>query len=190
MKPKTKDISYAETKQVISQLKHATTDPLKNLQLTAAVALQYACATRVSEIATVKKSEIENKGDYLEVKVKNRKNKNMTDKRIPILKKEEWLYEPISDWLDICGENVVPWQSETLRKYIRKHTGYSSHVFRHSRATHLSTLFDCDLPELKRLLGHARESTTMIYIHKKTSDIVARMSYALKKRDEVENEYE
>jgi len=162
-------IEYSKVQAII--------ESITNAQLKALVAAQYASAARISEILELKKSNITDRGEYLELQIPNRKNSKDTIKNAILLKtKEPWLFEPITFWISITpNDKIFKWGNRRARELILRATGYSSHYFRHSRATHLAQEFNFDAFDIKNALGHARLETSVIYVHKKTQDRAFKM---------------
>lgn len=192
-----RELSYGEVRELIDRARVSSPNFANALSLTAYVAIQYATAARVSEVGALRRKDVQEREDMYIFRLVNRKNKKQPVKYVPVLKAEKWLAEIISDYLKVydalkkqieknynpakCEDSLWIMKSETARKYIRVKLGINSHALRHSRLTHLATIFDMDLFSLQRIAGHARADTTIIYVHKKTQDIVRKMKEGLKR---------
>ncbi len=147
------------------------------------LALQYASASRMGELIAYThrfKTKANRKTDgllkknfnltenYIEWKIPQFKRGKNSVKECFVLKEEEWLYEIIKAWLEICKEQVLPykiaWSNYTLNGYLRQF-GYTTHDLRHSRATHLVTKYGYGAFEIKDLLGHAKLESSAVYVH-------------------------
>lgn len=139
-----------------------------------ALLLMYCCGLRISEVLSLKLSDIpENENGYISIVGKGNKQR-----QVPVL---PIVLSTMKEYLKICeynlseghlfrGANGGLLNPNVLRKRIRivraalnlpDHT--SPHSFRHSYATHLLSEGG-DIRTIQELLGHASISTTQRYI--------------------------
>lgn len=164
-----KELSYPRIKYLIGEI----VDP----RTRAMVATQYALACRAGELVSythndgsespglLKSNIIKQHGLYV-CNVPNFKNVKLEFKKPFISPKEEFLFEPFKDWLDVCGEQVFPIRISRYRSLVAEALpkGFASHSLRHSRATHLAEIFGFSAYQIKAFLGHARLDTSAIYV--------------------------
>lgn len=147
-------------------------DNLKNLKHRTMVSLQYGCGLRVSELLALK-AEHFNK-DRKTVMIMN--SKGNTDRRINVsdsllkLLREYWLAYKPNNYLfegQFGGQYSDRSVNQVLKRAaqkanIKRHV--SSHMLRHSYATHLLEN-GVDLRYIQELLGHKSSKTTEIYTY-------------------------
>jgi len=159
----------ALAKDEIKRLLAGTT----NIKFRAMFMLAYSAGLRVSEIARLKISDIDSENMQIFV----RQAKGQID-RYSILSetclatlRDYWkAYRP-SDWLfpvKIPGEPIRTRAIQDAFYKMRKKAGLSNkssiHSLRHSFATHLLEE-GVNIVYIQQLLGHARISTTTLYLH-------------------------
>jgi integrase/recombinase XerC len=141
------------------------------------ISLLYETGIRVSELANLKISQIDNAAMQLKVLGKGNKervipiNKNMID-RINLYMKERGSLFPEDPviFLFINSKNIqlTPRKIYSIvKKYLSLVTTAdrkSPHVLRHSFATHLTTN-GAELNAVKELLGHSSLASTQVYTH-------------------------
>lgn len=114
----------------------------------------------------------------------NFKNRRNAFKKAYVFRKEEfWLFKILVDWLKYkkslnkrylfhLGERRIRQLVDAeLKKYDK---GFSSHVLRHSRGTHLAELTENPFV-VKDSLGHARLETSQQYIHLSKREIRSKL---------------
>ncbi len=118
------------------------------------VYLMYGCGLRMNEALNLRVKDI----DFGYEKIYIWDSKSLTDRTIPLPKKlkEQRRHHVHPQTL---GRNIkVASQKANLNKRV------TSHIFRHSYATHLLQA-GIDLRSIQELLGHKSVETTMIYTH-------------------------
>jgi integrase/recombinase XerD len=147
-------------------------DVCKNLKHKTIMAVLYGTGVRISELLSIKLSDIEGKRAVIRVIGKGNKERQVTmnEDLYDLLKKywkeyktKAWLFENDSDHTQYTARSV----QEFLLTYKRK-AGITSpvtpHKFRHSAATSLLEQ-GTDLRIIQELLGHNSPITTQIYTH-------------------------
>lgn len=111
--------------------------------------------------------------NFKQAGAKRRKEKTKWHERAMVSAvREEWLYNIILDWVKDLPELSSPifgirrsrisaLIDNKLKQY---NPNYSTHLLRHSRATHIGEITQ-DPIAIKELLGHARVETSMKYVH-------------------------
>lgn len=164
-----KELSYPRIKHIISTTHNPRTKAM--------LATQYGLACRAGELVSythtdesespglLKFNIVRQKGVYV-CNIPNFKNTKQIFKKPYISPKEEFLFEPFSEWLDVCGEQVFPLRISRYRQLVDAALpeGFSSHALRHSRATHLAEIFGFNAYQIQAFLGHARLDTSAIYV--------------------------
>ena len=141
------------------------------------ISLLYETGIRVSELANLKISQIDNAAMQLKVLGKGNKervipiNKNMID-RISLYMKERLSLFPADPvvFLFVNSKNIQL-TSRKIYSIVKKYLSLvttadrkSPHVLRHSFATHL-TNNGAELNAVKELLGHSSLASTQVYTH-------------------------
>jgi len=164
-----KELSYPRIKYIIENI--------PDLRTRAMVAVQYALACRAGELVSythtdgsespglLKSNIVNQKGLYI-CSIPNFKNVKRLFKKPYISPKEKFLFEPFKKWLDVCGEQVFPLRISRYRQLVDAALpkGFSSHALRHSRATHLAEIFGFNAYQIQAFLGHARLTTSSVYV--------------------------
>lgn len=133
----------------------------------------YSAGLRLLEVRNLKLADI----DFDRMMIHIRQTKYNKDRYVPLshliakgLKKYIEAYNPkvylfngktIGSQLSAKG---VQWSMREAVKRAKLHKKASVHTLRHSYATHLLE-FGMDIDTLRKLLGHAHLSTTLIYLH-------------------------
>lgn len=154
-----------------------TDDPME-LRDRAMLELLYATGLRVSELTSLKISDVDLKIGFLRCIGKGRRERIVPVGRSAIVAIEAYLSdcrpqlvkEPDAEWLLLsrtgrCLDRTNAWR--LVRKYARKigiRGKVSPHTLRHCFATHLLQ-GGADLRIVQDLLGHVDVSTTQIYTH-------------------------
>ena len=155
----------------------------KNFQLLVLTELLYATGLRVSELVTLKISDITD--DYKQIYVKGKGNKErllpMGEVVIKLLKKYVNELHKSNFFLNEKMEEKVFWLFPSAKKHITRQSYYlnlkkigsavgldnskiSPHSLRHAFASHMLKN-GADLKVIQHLLGHEDISTVQIYIH-------------------------
>jgi len=139
----------------------------------------YSCGLRVSELTSLKLSDLFFDEGFIKVTGKGDKQRfvpisDLTKKFISIYIKEIRPHKPIIEeyrdvlFLNRRGKQLTRAMIFTIIKTLVKETGLnktvSPHTFRHSFATHLLEN-GADLRAIQMMLGHESITTTEIYMH-------------------------
>jgi len=116
----------------------------------------YQCL-RVSEVVKLRKENIDMIKGFLHIK----QAKGEKDRDIPIMEKvkHQLRYIPIGIGVRALERSIKRHAEKAINKDIHFHT------LRHSGATYYLNEKNIDIRYIKDLLGHARISTTDIYVH-------------------------
>jgi hypothetical protein len=140
--------------------------------------IHYAGALRVSESRKFNLAELKKRNpniksliefetpDAIFLNFPNSKNRKRNIKVLPILKKELWLYKPIMYFLNEISSEGISIPDRTARSIIKDVFGVPSHQLRHSRLTHLITLFkfDCLSKKFCDYAGWSNNAPSSVYI--------------------------
>ncbi len=162
------------SKQEINRMLEITTNPKHNC----IISMLYGCGLRVSELVNIKMIDIDLDRKMLRVyRGKGDKDRYvmLPGKLFSILSAQEKIKEK-DDYLFTNGRNGRL-TTRSIDKIVKKSADLagvskkvSSHMLRHSFATHL--LEDgTDIRYIQELLGHARLETTQIYTHVANSNL-------------------
>ena len=139
----------------------------------------YGCGLRVSELVSLKISDLFFEEGFIKVNGKGSKDRfvpigNLTQKYIEIYKNASRVHLPIQKghedtlFLNRRGRQLTRAMIFTIIKdlavKIGLHKTISPHTFRHSFATHLLEN-GADLRSIQLMLGHESITTTEIYVH-------------------------
>mgnify|MGYP003608400508 CR=1 FL=1 len=139
----------------------------------------YGCGLRVSELVSLKISDLFFEEGFIKVSGKGSKDRfvpigNLTQKYIEIYKNASRVHLPIQKghedtlFLNRRGRQLTRAMIFTIIKdlavKIGLHKTISPHTFRHSFATHLLEN-GADLRSIQLMLGHESITTTEIYVH-------------------------
>jgi len=145
----------------------------------------YACGLRVSELTSLKISDLFFDAGFIKVSGKGDKERFVpiggnTIKYINIYKNEVRIHTPIQPkaednlFLNRRGNPLTRAMIFTIIKQLAEKTGIqkkiSPHTFRHSFATHLLEN-GADLRSIQQMLGHESITTTEIYTHVDTTHL-------------------
>lgn len=145
----------------------------------------YACGLRVSELITMKLSDLYFEEGFISVTGKGNKQRlvpisNHTVKYINIYRNEVRVHQDIAKsasdvlFLNRRGKPLTRAMIFTIVKNLAKEANInkkiSPHTFRHSFATHLLEN-GADLRAIQQMLGHESITTTEIYMHLDTSHL-------------------
>lgn len=145
----------------------------------------YACGLRVSELTSLKISDLFFDEGFIKVSGKGDKERFVpiggnTIKYINIYKNEVRIHTPIQPkaednlFLNRRGNPLTRAMIFTIIKQLAEKTGIqkkiSPHTFRHSFATHLLEN-GADLRSIQQMLGHESITTTEIYTHVDTTHL-------------------
>jgi site-specific recombinase XerD len=140
------------------------------------IALMYGCGLRRYELLNIRIEDVDLDRKMLHIRQgKDRKDRYVPlgdnlqyalQKYLAVIKPHIWLFNGNgpNGTLQRFSENGVRWIIAETRKRsgIKKHV--TSHILRHTYATHLLEM-GTDIITLKDLLGHSNIQTTMIYLH-------------------------
>ncbi|WP_222983768.1 site-specific tyrosine recombinase XerD [Flagellimonas meishanensis] len=151
----------------------------------------YGCGLRVSELVSLKLSDLFFDEDFIKVTGKGNKQRfvpisSFNQKYINIYKDEVRVHQPIEKshkdylFLNRRGKQLTRAMIFTIIKQLAEKIGLkkniSPHTFRHSFATHLLEN-GADLRAIQQMLGHESITTTEIYMHvnrKHLADVLER----------------
>ena len=142
--------------------------------------IYYLTGGRASEIVgELRKKDIKFTNDFMLVKTKTLKNRNVDRRILPIpISKEKHLVDLFMEWYDIINRDDVPlfrigrkrtWQ------IIRQICGERTHFLRHTRFTHLVTIYDFNDSQLQKFAGWSDTRPASIYTHLKWEDLGKKM---------------
>jgi integrase/recombinase XerD len=158
----------------------------------------YGCGLRVSELTTLKISDLFFKEVFIKIKGKGDKQRfvpigDTTIKYIEIYRKEVRVHQKIMPkaqdtlFLNRRGNQLTRAMIFTIIKQLAEKIGInkviSPHTFRHSFATHLLEN-GADLRAIQQMLGHQSITTTEIYTHIETSFLQETISKFHPRKDE------
>lgn len=139
----------------------------------------YGCGLRVSELLSLKLSDLYFEEDFIKVTGKGNKQRfvpisDINKKYINIYRNEIRVHLPIKKehedilFLNRRGKQLTRAMVFTIIKRLAEKTGLkksiSPHTFRHSFATHLLEN-GADLRAIQQMLGHQSITTTEVYMH-------------------------
>lgn len=187
-RPLPKNLSEEEILLLLDD-KYFTPDP-EDIRLKALLEILYSTGLRVSELVTLKLSDIDPSLDFILVLGKGNK-----ERLVPLSEKAKETYKKYLDirdlfclsstqsyWVFPDGKKGKSLSRQKFALMLKKHAEkiglapekISPHIIRHAFATHLLDN-GADLRSLQTLLGHSDISTTQIYTHiaqKKLKDTV------------------
>lgn len=140
------------------------------------VALAYGSGARVSELNQIVPEDITYEDNYMNISckvLKKRKRNEKNQKRIALIRLDEtWIIEPIQRCLKETelGKPLVPYNRNTLYRWLIKSTGINPHGFRAIRATHLAKK-GLTAHQLKHFFGWSSISPSDSYVRLNTDDI-------------------
>jgi integrase/recombinase XerD len=158
----------------------------------------YGCGLRVSELTTLKISDLFFKEGFIKITGKGDKQRfvpigDTTIKYIEIYRKEVRVHQKIMPkaqdtlFLNRRGNQLTRAMIFTIIKQLAEKIGInkviSPHTFRHSFATHLLEN-GADLRAIQQMLGHQSITTTEIYRHIETSFVQETISKFHPRKDE------
>lgn len=175
-------LSLDEIESILNEIDRSTKEGERNRVI---IETLYGCGLRVSELISLKISDIFLSENVLIVHGKGGKERYvpLADETISILK--FYLTEIRGEFPFITGEQDTVFVNRrgkqltrvmifTIIKRLVEKAGInkkiSPHTFRHSYATHLLE-GGADLLDIQQLLGHASISTTEIYLHTEQSKL-------------------
>ena len=158
----------------------------------------YGCGLRVSELTSLKISDLFFKEGFIKITGKGDKQRfvpigDTTIKYIELYRKEVRVHQKIAPkaqdtlFLNRRGNQLTRAMIFTIIKQLVEKTGIdkviSPHTFRHSFATHLLEN-GADLRAIQQMLGHQSITTTEIYTHIETSFLQETISKFHPRKDE------
>jgi len=169
-------LSINEIDLIVSSIDLSKTQGERNRAI---IETLYSCGLRVSELITLKISDLFFDEGFIKVTGKGDKQRfvpigNLTQKYINIYKNEVRIHIPVIDehrdvlFLNRRGKQLTRAMIFTIVKQLGEKAGIkktiSPHTFRHSFATHLLEN-GADLRAIQLMLGHESITTTEIYMH-------------------------
>ena len=158
-------LSRAEVKRLI--------EAVDNLKHQTALMVMYSAGLRSGEVVRLKPSDIDS--DRMLIRIEQGKGKKdrytLLSASVLIQLRKYWKQYRPNDWLFEGANRKEHWSISSLRHVFNRavkkaeiHKSVSSHVLRHSFATHLLEQ-GVDVLTIKELLGHNQFRTTAIYLH-------------------------
>lgn len=148
---------------------------LPDLKQKAMVSLLYSAGLRISEVCSLKYSDIQRKN--MRIHIRHSKNRSdrfaiLSQNSLDILTAYWFAFGRPSDWLFPAQKNpLCPCNTYNVMRWIAEHElrlGWehrlTCHSFRHAFGTHLYEN-GTDLLTIKNLMGHKSLNSTLIYIH-------------------------
>ena len=154
-------------------------------------AVLYGTGGRVGEVVSLRRKDVYMQDGYIVFRLRTEKRKDHPYREIPLpvdKKREAWIVKPIMDvvapggvfqrtdaWLFPSPMNPKKHISVRMVQYLtKKYWGpdVHPHLFRHTRATHLTKHFDFDVHQLTRWMGWTDFSMAMTYVHLRWKDYV------------------
>lgn len=169
-------LSTQEIDNLIAAIDLSTNEGERNRAM---LELLYSCGLRVSELVTLKLSDLYFEEGFIKVTGKGSKQRfvpigTFTQKYINIYKDEVRVFQPVQKgsedtlFLNRRGRGLTRAMVFTIIKDLAKKINLSKnispHTFRHSFATHLLEN-GADLRSIQMMLGHESITTTEIYMH-------------------------
>jgi integrase/recombinase XerD len=169
-------LSVAEIDQLVSAIDLSSNEGERNRAMLETL---YGCGLRVSELVSLKISDLFFEEGFIKITGKGSKQRFVpiglsTQKFISFYKEEVRVHLPIQKghedtlFLNRRGRQLTRAMIFTIIKdlatEIKLHKTISPHTFRHSFATHLLEN-GADLRSIQLLLGHESITTTEIYVH-------------------------
>ncbi|MGN0087246.1 MAG: site-specific tyrosine recombinase/integron integrase [Alloprevotella sp.] len=169
-------LSVAEVEAILGAVSLQEPEGVRNRAI---IELLYSCGLRVSELCTLRLSDIYAEDGFIRVCGKGNKQRIVPVSARALRELEQWL--PLrAEIVPKCGEEDFLFLSERRRSHLSRITVFvivrryaqlagvtkeiSPHTFRHSFATHLLE-GGANLRAIQAMLGHERIGTTEIYTH-------------------------
>lgn len=175
--PKALRLPVVLTQEEVTRLLEATPEA----KYKAALGLAYGAGLRVSEVASIKVSDIDSKRMMLRIEQSKRRKDRyaiLSPKMLKLLR-DWWLIERPKLWLFPGRNPIKPLSTRQLNRAVHEASvkagidkRVSPHTLRHSFATHLLEEH-VDIRVIQVLLGHAKLETTAIYTRVATRTIRA-----------------
>lgn len=153
-------------------------EAIPNLKHQTAIMVMYSGGLRIGEVVKLKVKDIDS--DRMLIRIEQAKGKKdrytLLSPRTLIWLRRYWkYYRPIGQWLFEGADRSGHWSISSLRHVFNRavikagiHKQVSSHILRHSFATHLLEQ-GVDTLTIKELLGHSQLQTTAKYLHVRKS---------------------
>lgn len=168
-----KDLPIVLSKQEVRDLLKAP----KYLKHRLMLGMLYGCGLRSYELCNMLQSDV----DFDRKTVFIRKQKGKTDRYVPLsnylvrglkhyLEQEKPIHYLFNSQVTKDGKqtpisaSAIQWVIKESRSKVATKKKFTTHTLRHSYATHLLEE-GMNIMSLKKLLGHARIETTLIYLH-------------------------
>ena len=173
--------AYNELGNVSSEFQHRTAQ--RNI---AVLELLFAAGTRVSELCSLKKDDVDLQNEYIKIYGKGSKERIVQIGNADVLMALKNYKNSFSQQIEkgdffFINKSDNRLSEQSVRFMIKKYaivcgitTNITPHMFRHSFATSLLEE-DVDIRYIQKLLGHSSIITTQIYTHvasKKQKDIL------------------
>jgi site-specific recombinase XerD len=152
-----KVLSYEEVKDKLSLISVPRDKAL--------CALLYGSAGRINEVLKVEKRDIVLEKKYLLITLTTEKNWQHPERIVPIPLKESWIVKPILDYLSFSAKRLFPFSDRLARNITHKWLNCHPHFLRHSRLTHLVSIYNADANRLKLIAGWRSVAMANVYVH-------------------------
>ena len=153
-------------------------DSVENLKHRTALMVMYSGGLRIGEVVKLQVKDIDS--DRMLIRIEQGKGKKdrytiLSPVALLSLRRYWKYYRPIGKWLFEGANRIDPWSIRSLQQVFKraiKKAGIekkvSSHILRHSFATHLLEQ-GVDILTIQTLLGHSQLQTTSKYLHVRQS---------------------
>lgn len=167
-------LTLEQSKNLLKTIENSKAKPVYKKRDYAIVTLFLNCGMRLSELAGINLSHIEN-GNTLTVLGKGNKERTvyLNEACINAIKEYQKLRPQVKDDALFLSMRENRMSNRSIQHMIEKHmknsgldtTKYSVHKLRHTAATLLYEYGNADIRSLQEILGHESVNTTEIYTH-------------------------
>ncbi len=153
-------------------------ESIPNLKHQTAIMVMYSGGLRIGEVVKLRAKDIDS--DRMLIRIEQAKGKKdrytlLSPTALIWLRRYWKYYRPVGAWLFEGADKTSHWSISSLRKVFNRAVAkagirkkVSSHILRHSFATHLLEQ-GVDTLTIKELLGHSQLQTTAKYLHVRQS---------------------
>ena len=184
-KPKLMELQVPSRPELLYTLQHITEKESSNVRRDRAlISMLYLTGSRISELLVLKKWQISKQNiqgkDFLVLEkmtvLKRRTEKVMRTVLIPI-EREKDLCKIVVEYINTVPPEDLVFKMTRQRAWqiVSKLTGQFNHFFRHSRVTHLITIYGFNAQELKKFFGWASSKMADSYSHLDITDLARKL---------------